>query len=144
MDKAHLARLLSGILSGLVSLVSLRMALRSLSAKTWLPFHAAAAGVEWASLAPRSRLLLLFMVRAVGLGFLALFFLLAIVPASLAWDPEPLVCVAILLTGTTYCAGLGTLTLWLHRETAASTPWRGAFAAAAALVTAALLSVLGT
>ena len=142
MSSAQLARLLPPALSLLVGLVSLRMAVKGLSAKAWLPFHGAAAGTDWDSLTPRLRLLLLFMVRMAGLGFLVLFLLLATIPVYLARNPEPFVGLATFGIGTTYCIGLGVLTRWLHRETGAGTPWKESFAAAGVLALASLLAIV--
>jgi hypothetical protein len=142
MSNAQLARLLPTALSVFVSLVSLRMAVKGLSAKEWLPFHEAAAAADWSLLTPRLRLLLLFMVRMAGLGFLVLFLLLATVPVYLAWNPDPMTGLAIFGIGIIYCVGLGILTRWLHRKTGAGTPWKESFGAAGVLALAALLSVV--
>jgi len=140
MSNAQLARLLPTGISRLVSLVSLRMALKGLSAKAWRPFHQAAE-VDWNSLPLRLRLLLLFMVRMAGLGFLALFLLLATIPVYVAWHPDPFVGLTIFSIATTHCVGLGIVTRWLHRETGAGTPWKESFAAAGFLVHASVLYV---
>ena len=142
MSNAQVARLLPTGISLLVGLVSLRMALKGLSAKAWLPFHQAAAEVDWNSLPLRLRLLLLFMVRMAGLGFLALFLLLATIPVYVARHPDPFVALTNFGIATTYCVGLGILTRWLHRETGACTPWKESFAAAGVLVLASALYVV--
>lgn len=142
MTYPQLARLLPPALSILVGVVALRMAVKGLSARAWLPFHEAAAGSDWASLAPRLQKLLLFMVRMGGLGFLVLFLLLATVPVYLAWNPAPFLGLVSFGIGTIYCLGLGILTRWLHRETGAGTPWRESFAAAGVLAVSAVLSIV--
>jgi hypothetical protein len=137
----QLARLLPPAIALLVSLVSLRMAVKGLTATSWLPFHESAAGSGWDALTPRLRSLLRFLVKTVGLGFLVLFLLLAALPAYLAWRPEPFVGFAVLGVGAVYCLGLGVLTWRLHRETGAVTPWKGSFTAGSLLVVAALLAI---
>lgn len=141
MPLVQVLRLVSLALSLLVSLVSLRMAVKGLFAREWLPFHGAAAGVGWDSLAPRVQRLLVFLVRMAGLGFLALFLLLASIPTYLFWHPDRLVGLATLGVGATYCAGLGVLTHRLHHDAGVRTPWRESFLAAGALALAALLSI---
>jgi hypothetical protein len=141
MPDAPALRLLSLALSLLVSLVSLLMAVKGLAAREWLPFHEAAAGVGWQSLAPRVQRLLVFLVRLAGLGFLALFLLLAAVPTYLCWHPDRFLGLASLGVGAVYCIGLGVLAHRLHHETGARTPWKKSFLAAGALALAALLSV---
>jgi len=142
MPQDHPARLLPAVLSFLVGVVSLRMAVKGLSTKEWLPFHRAAAAVDWTSLPHRLRVLLLFLVRMTGLAFLVLFLLLMSVSILLPLSPAPFVDLAILGSATAYCVGLGILTRWLRRETGADTPWRGAFAAAGVLALASLLSLV--
>jgi hypothetical protein len=135
-------RLLSLALTYLVSLVSLRMAVKGLFANEWLRFHGEAAKADWRSLPPRLQWLFLFMVRVIGLGFLALFLLLITVPTLLHWHPDRLLGLACLGIGIVYCVGLGVLNRWLHRMAGVGTPWRGSFAAAAVLALAAALSLL--
>jgi hypothetical protein len=142
MSCVQLARLLPAALALLVGLVSLRMAWKGLSAREWLPFHATAAGAEWRSLTPRLRSVLLFLVRIGGLGFLIQFLLLAAVPASLVWGPDPQFVLLVLGSGSLYCVGLALLNRRLHRETGAVTPWKASLAAAGVLALAALLSVM--
>jgi hypothetical protein len=140
MSSASLARLLPTVLSLPVGLVSLRMAAKGLSARTWLPFHEAAAGTSFGALAPRLQALILLLVRLVGLGFLVQFLLLAAIPLARALELDPSVEIGILVIGATYCTGLGALNRRLHRETGAATPWKGSFAAAGVLVVAALVA----
>lgn len=142
MSRVQMLRLVPAALSLLVGLVSLRMAWKGLSAREWLPFHARAAGAEWRSLTPRLRLVLLFLVRIGGLGFLIQFLLLTAAAASLVWSPDPKVVLPVLGVGTTYCIGLALLNRRLHRETGAGTPWKASLAAAGVLALAALLSLL--
>jgi hypothetical protein len=103
----------------------------------WLPFHRAAAALDWESLTPRFQLLLLFMMRTAGLGFLAIFLLLATVPIYLYWNPDRYIGLAAIGIGTVYCVGLGALTRWMHNATGADTPWKASFAAAGLLLFAA-------
>ena len=142
MSSVQLARLLPAALSFPIALVSLRMAWKGLFARTWLPFHSAAAETSWDALSPRLRALLLFQVRMVGLGFLVEFLLLAAVPISLFRRPDLLVTLAVFGIGTTFCIGLGVLTRRLHRETGAATPWKACFTAAGLLALAAVLAIL--
>ncbi len=137
------ARLLPALLAVLVGLVSARMAAKGLSATGWLPFHAAAAGTEWRDVAPRLRWVILFLVRAVGLGFLAVSLLLVLVVPPLCWRGDR-AAAAILAVSAAYCAGLGALNRRLHIESGAATPWKGSFGAAAALGVAALLSLFSS
>lgn len=104
-SQAQLARLLPSGLSLLVSLVELKMAAKGLSAKEWLPFHQAAAEADWGSLTPRLRLLLLFMVRMAGPGFLGLFLLLAAPPIYLARNLDPFAGLAIFGIGRPTASG---------------------------------------
>jgi hypothetical protein len=142
MSCASLIRLVPTGLALLVGLVSLRMAVKGLSAREWLPFHAAVAGTGWDSLSPRLRTLVLFLVRLGGLGFLLQFLLLATLPLYFAWHPDLAVRLVVLCGAMAYCIGLGILTHRVHRETGAGTPWRESFGAAGLLAPAAVLSVV--
>jgi hypothetical protein len=141
MTPASLARLLSLALSSTVALVALRMAVKGLTARAWLPFHAAAAASDWAAFAPRLQRLVLFQVRLGGLGFLVMFVLLASVPPYLAWRPDRYLTLTTFGAAIAWSAGLGLLNRRLHRETGAATPWKGSFAAAGLLAVAAALAV---
>lgn len=133
--------LAAAALSGLVGLVALRMAWKGLFAEQWLPFHRAAAGVEWESLPAGARRVLVFLVRMGGLGFLAPSLLLVGVPVLLLRGTGRSGVLAILGVGVVYSAGLGLLTRRLHRDTGASAPWKASFGAAAALALALFLLV---
>lgn len=141
MSNAQLGRLLSAALCFSVSLVSLLMAAKGLSAREWLPFHQASAAADWDSLPPRVQRVLLFLVRATALGFLTVGLLLVGVPVYLVWHPDPVVSLEVIGVGVVYCGALGILTRWLHRETGARTPWRESFGAAGSLLLAAVLTL---
>jgi hypothetical protein len=138
----EIARLVPPVIAALVSLVSLRMAVKGLGARRWLRFHEAAAGTAWDTLDERLRRLLLFLVRMGGLGFLAVSLLLALVSAeaALGWDRKAEF--APLAIGVVFCSGLGLLNQSLHRATGAVTPFKQSFLAAGALAVAAILSIV--
>jgi hypothetical protein len=123
-----------------VALIALRMAVKGLGAREWLPFHGAAAGVPWSAVEPRLRSLLLFFVRLGALGFLVVLLALVGLGALAAWRGEPLVGAAGLALGCVWCLGLGVVNHALHHATGAGTPWRGALLAGAWLGIATLVS----
>jgi hypothetical protein len=63
-------------------------------------------------------------------------------PVYLAWRPAPLVGFSVLVVGTIWCLGLGVLTLRLHRETGAPTPWKKSFLAAVVLALSSWLTIV--
>jgi len=73
-------------------------------------------------------------VRMGGLGFLAVFLVLALAPLQALLGRDPYPALAPLGIGVVFCSGLGLLNRALQRATGAATPWRQSFFAAAALL----------
>lgn len=131
----------STCLYGLVGVVSLVMALKSLGARTFLPFHEAASGRSWPAIDDRLQAVILALLRASGLGFLGVGLQLVLVSVGSWLDRNLVVALALPLVSLVFCVGLSVLNYDLHRRTHARTPWRGSVYAAVALAVALALSI---
>ncbi len=128
-------------LYALVGAISLAMAFRSLRAKTFLPFHEAAAGRPWQTLETGLQAVVLTLLRVSGLGFLMVGLQLGVVVVGLWANPSPVVTVELPLLALLFCLGLSIVNYSLYVRTRARTPWRESAYAAVALAVALALSI---
>lgn len=142
---AHAIASLIYLFAGVIALL---MARKSLSSGRLLPFHETASGVDWDSLAPGMRSVLLALLKSTGLGFLVVGMVTVLLSALEtrrvlrmgSWDPLVVSLGAIL--PLIFCLGLARINYRLMRETGARTPWKGSLYAAAALLVALLSTAL--
>ena len=117
--------IVSTCLYALVGIISLVMALESLSARGFLNFHTAAAGEPWTALGDGLQAVIVSLLRLSGMGFLIVGLQLVVV--SIAVNLHPGLVVAV---------GLGVINYRLHVRTGAQTPWKGSLYAAVAVAVA--------
>lgn len=134
---------ISRVLYLLVGIVSLIMAVKTLTAKSFLSFHQQAAGKSWEENDPGMRYLLLSLIRISGLGFLITALLLiafsVIADGSGDWFQQTVIPLAALV----FCTGLFIANYRLFRQTGAKTPWFNSLIAMVVLIVAILLESIG-
>jgi hypothetical protein len=129
-------------LYAIVGIISLVMALKSLHAREFLPFHEAAAAQPWGELGAGLQAVILSLLRLSGLGFLIVALQLGVVAVAGNFRQGLVVTLALSLLSLLFCAGLFAVNFRLHRRTGAQTPWRGSLYAAIAIAVGLVVSIL--
>jgi hypothetical protein len=124
-----------------VGMISLVMALKSLRAHEFLPFHEAAAAQPWGELADGLQAVILSLLRLSGLGFLIVALQLAVVAVAGHFRPGLVVMLTLPLLSVLFCGGLCAANLQLHKRTGARTPWKGSLYAAMAIAIGLVVSM---
>jgi hypothetical protein len=133
--------LVSTCLYVLVGVTSLVMALKSLRAPEFLPFHAAAARQRWETIGGRLQAVVVALLRVSGLGFLIVGLQLIVVSVAINMRPDPAVTFVLPSLPLLFCVGLCVVNYQLCSRTGARTPWRGSLYAAVATAVALGLSL---
>lgn len=128
--------IVSTCLYALVGIISLVMALESLSARGFLNFHTAAAGEPWTALGDGLQAVIVSLLRLSGMGFLIVGLQLVVVSIAVNLHPGLVVAVALPCLALLFCVGLGVINYRLHVRTGAQTPWKGSLYAAVAVAVA--------
>ena len=136
-------RIVSIVLYMAVGLISIVMAGKTLFAKQFLPFHASAAGKNWHDLDNGLKILILFLLRLVGMGFLTMGLLLLVCPVINYFMPNPFYDYFVPAVALVFCVGLLVNSYGLHKRTGADTPWKGSLFAVAALCTGIICCFVG-
>jgi hypothetical protein len=129
-------------LYGIVGFISLIMAMKNLSAKKFLPFHAQAAGTQLGELDPRLQNVILTLMKVSGMGFLVAALLMLAFPVYNFVAPSPFMTYAAPVIALIYCAGLAIINYALYKKTGAETPWKKSLMAIALLVLGLVLSII--
>lgn len=129
-------------LYAIVGIIALVMALKSLRAREFLPFHEAAAAQSWSELGAGLQAVILSLLRLSGLGFLIVAVQLGVVAIAGNFHGGLVVTWALPILSLLFCAGLCAVNLRLHRRTGAQTPWRGSLYAAMAIAVGLIVSSL--
>ena len=137
----HLVALFPVALYFVVGLISLVMAQKSLLSKKLLPFHEAAAGKSWDAIDKPLQGVIIALLRVGGLGFLVVGLLLLIFPIVNIQNHGRFTMFAVPVIALLYCCGLFWANYRLYKQTGASTPWKGALAAAAIVCAAIVISI---
>jgi hypothetical protein len=137
-----LLQIVATCLYAFVAVVALVMALKSLRAREFLPFHEAAAAQPWGELGVGLQAVILSLLRLSGLGFLIVALQLVVVAVAGNFDQGLVMTLALPLLSLLFCAGLCAINLRLHRRTGAQTPWRGSLYAAIAIAAGLVVSIL--
>jgi len=124
-----------------VAIISFIMALKGLSVRQFLPFHANAAGVQWDSLDSRLQAVIISMVRINGYAFLVVSIQLVVGLIGNYYLADRLMQSASASMAFVFCLGLFLSNYHLHLQTNARTPWKGSLFAALALATGLILSM---
>jgi len=117
-----------------VGIVSAVMAFKSLTWRTFLPFHERAAGLPWDSLGAGGQAVVLALMRVSGLGFLVVALLLVVFPVVTYGDQGLFMRFAVPSVALLYCVGLLVINFRLSAKTGVTTPWKGALYAALLLL----------
>jgi hypothetical protein len=125
----------------LVGFISLVMVFKSFSNK-YLPFHEQAAGRPWKEIDDRLKLVILFLLRLGGLGFMIIAILLLVFPAITYFFPNKIFQLSIPFIALIYCTGLFANNYWLYKKTKANTPWKGSLYAIGILLAGIGVSIL--
>jgi len=134
-------QLISACLFLAVAVISFIMALKGLSVRQFLPFHANSAGVQWDSLDRRLQAVIVSMVRINGYAFLIVSIQLIIgLIGNFFWANRLLQSVSASMAFV-FCLGLFLSNYRLHLQTNAKTPWKGSLFAALALAIGLILSM---
>lgn len=76
-DRLRQRRLAAAVCYAITAVASVGMAALYLSSQSFMPYHAAALGMEWSQLAASQQILLLALMRVAGAGFLCLALVIA-------------------------------------------------------------------
>jgi hypothetical protein len=126
----------------MVGVISLVMAYKSLFFKKFIPFHEQAAGKPLESLDLPIQHVIIALMRVSGLGFLVVALLLCIFPVVNYFRPDAFAKYAVPAISFLYCSGLFVTNYYLHKQTKAKTPWKGALAAMALISIGIVISSL--
>jgi hypothetical protein len=136
----ELIKILPAILNILVGIVSLRMALKGLLNKKFLPFHEKAAEKLWEEIDHPLQQVILSFMRITGLGFLIISVLL-IVCAVVNYFMQGMFyrlfipCIALI-----FSTGLFIINFNLDRKSNAQTPWKGSVYASVIIMSSIIIS----
>jgi hypothetical protein len=137
-----LRQVVATCLYAFVGIISLVMALKSLRATKFLPFHEAAAAQPWSELGTGLQAVILSLLRLSGMGFLIVAVQLGVAAVAVNFRPSLVVTWVLPLISLVFCVGLYGVNLRLHRRTGARTPWRGSLYAAIAIAAGLVVSIL--
>ncbi len=126
------------ILTGTVSMV---MAVKSLLADKYLPFHEQAAGKHWNEIDPSLKPVILSLLRLGGLGFLVVSILLIVCTVVNYYVQNVFYRYAVPSIALIYCSGLAINNYMLYKSTKAGAPWKGSLYGALALTAGIALSI---
>lgn len=125
----------------LVGLISLVMAFKSIFSNKYLPFHEQAAGKSWNQIDNRLKLVIMFLLRLGGLGFLIIALLLLVFPVVTFFIPNKFSQYFVPAVALIYCTGLFVNNYLLYRNTKADTPWKGSLYAVGILIAGIIISL---
>ena len=131
------------VLYGMVGIISLIMAYKSISSKRFLLFHEKAAGTSWNNVDSRLQYVILALTRLSGLGFLVMALILLIFPIFNYFRQDEFLKYSIPLISLVFCSGLFLINYLLHKQTKSPTPWKGSLYAMGAIIVGIILSIFG-
>lgn len=134
-------KILPAALYFIVGAISLVMALKSMTARKFLPFHEEAAGVPWDKIQNPLRQVILSFLKIGGAGFLATAVLLMVFPAVNFFIPGLFYKYAVPAVALLFCSTLFVVNYSLHKKTNAQTPWKGSLYAALIIIAGIVISI---
>jgi hypothetical protein len=138
----EILRIIPAILYIIVGIICLSMAVKSLTAGKYLPFHEAAAGKPWEKLDKPLQYAILAILRISGLGFLAAAILLIVFPAVNYFRPDIFIEYSAPAIALIFCSGLFLFNYQLYKKTKADTPWQGSIAAMLIISLGIIISII--
>jgi hypothetical protein len=129
------------VITGLISLI---MAVKSLTAEKFLPFHEKAAQKSWEKIENPLKGVILSLIRLGGLGFLTVSLLLIFCPLADYFIPDSysysFYKFSIPVIALIFCTGLFIINFLLARKTKVATPWIGSLISMIILVAGIVIS----
>jgi hypothetical protein len=107
-----------------------------------LSFHEQAAAKPWNEIDDRLKLVILFLLRLGGLGFLIIAILLLVFPVVSYFGPNKFYQLSIPFIALIYCTGLFVNNYWLYKNTKADTPWKGSLYATGILMAGIIIAIV--
>lgn len=129
------------VIYSVVGIISMAMALKTMSSRKYLPFHEQAAGKSWGDIEPPLKPVILSLMRLGGLGFLVTGILLVTCPVVSYITGETFYKYFIPGVALVFCCGLFFINYRLYRITTAETPWKGSLYASFLILTGIILSL---
>lgn len=126
----------------IVGIISLIMAVKSLYATMFLPFHEKAANKPWDEIDKPLQFVILTLLRLAGLGFLIVSILLLVFPIINNFIPNNSYKYSIPFVALIFCTGLFFVNYSLYKKTKAPTPWKGSLYAMVAIILGIIISFL--
>jgi hypothetical protein len=130
------------ILYGAVGIISLIMAIKSISSKRFLIFHENAAAIPWERIDKNLQSVILALMRISGFGFLVVALLLLIFPVVNYFRQDEFLKYSIPALSIVFCTGLFLVNYILHKQTGSKTPWLGSLYAMIIIIIGIVLSIL--
>jgi hypothetical protein len=137
----ELLKILPLALYFIVGLISLVMTFKCFCSNKYLPFHEQAAAIPWNEIDDRLKLVILFLLRLGGLGFLVIAILLLVFPVVTYFVPNKFYQSSIPVIALIFCTGLFINNYLLCRKTKADTPWKGSLYAIGILMAGIIISI---
>ena len=138
----NIYELIAVIIYGIVGIISLIMAFKSLVSKRFILFHEKASGVSWADLDSRLQKVILALMKVSGLGFFIVALILLVFPVVNYLNPDEFLRYAVPSLAFVFCLGLFLVNYSLYRQTKSRTPWMGSLFCLVALIAGIILSIL--
>lgn len=129
------------VLYFIVGLISLVMTFKCFYSNKYLPFHEQAAATPWNEIDDQLKLVILFLLRLGGLGFLVIAILLLVFPAVTYFVGNKFYQYSIPVIALIYCTGLFVNNYLLYKKTKADTPWKGSLYAIGILMAGIIISI---
>jgi hypothetical protein len=129
------------ILYSIVGLISMLMAVKSIFADRYLPFHEKAADRQWDEIERPLKIVILSLLRLGGLGFLVISILLIAGSIINFYIQNDIYKYVIPVIALIYCTGLFINNYLLFKETNTRTPWKGSLYAVFIIITGIIISI---
>jgi hypothetical protein len=127
-------------IESIVGLICLLMAYKTITSRTFLPFHKQASGVSWDNVTPQLQLVILTILKISGLGFLVVGLLLLIFPLAGYLLTDTFIRYEVPAVGLIFSMGLYLFNFKLYQKTNADTPWKASLVSAVMLLAGIVLS----
>jgi hypothetical protein len=118
------------------------MAIKSIFAKSYLPFHENAAKKPWNEVEWSLKAVILSLLRLGGLGFLTISILLIVCTGINYFNQNNIYKYVIPFIALVFCTGLFFNNYLLYKSTKSKTPWKGSLYAIIIILTGIILSIL--
>ena len=118
------------------------MAVKSLSSKTFLPFHQQASGKKWEDIDRNLQDVIIALLKISGLSFLVVSILLLSFPIFYYFTSDPYVKYVIPAVAFLFCTGLFVINFDLYKKTNAETPWKNSLYVMVVIIIGIVISIL--